>query len=288
MSTHHVRNPPMTPANLERAKADIKKYSIDHEPIRWAEGHMLVSQQYLIEVLKSSGSTRAADKGIEHIEEALKVITEEHPFFARAQFELAHMYPRRVASNRTENLTKAHACAKTALRACKKNPLYPRSFVAETYARIGSIHAENDFKSSDSRAVNQDLAIRHYLACLELSSMDDTYNEQWAERQLQVAVIYVNRKNGKLRSNMKVAIKHLLEALKVFTKPKHRDDWAKTHECLALSYGQLHNTAKEAAHLAKMSQEAFTEEMSTLAEKCIASCTNALQVFSTTYYPVRW
>jgi hypothetical protein len=282
----------MTPANLKRAMADVKKYSIDHEPIRWAEGHMLVSHQYLNEVLKSSGPTRAADKGIEHIEDSLKVITEENytESFAMAQWKLAKLYPQRVAGNRTENLTKALACAKTALRLMTNSPPV---FVAETYAIIGSIYADDDFESSDSRSANQDLAIRHYLASLQRESMCDDNDDDWsATRQLQVGLVYFNRKNGKLRSNMKVAIKHLVEASKVLTKSKHRDDWAKTHQTLALAYRQLINPAEEALMISlaktKMSQEARVEELSTLVEKCIASCTNALQVFSTTNFAPAW
>jgi hypothetical protein len=269
MSTNHQEHPSMSPANLKRAKADVKKYSIDHEPLRWAQAHITLSQPYVNEVVGSSGPTRAADKGIEHIEEALKVITAENDTrsFAMAQNGLAHMYPKRVAGSRTENLTKALACAQTNLLVTTNAPPI---IVAEAHERIGSIYADRDFESSDSRAANEDLAIRHYLASLQRASMYDD-NDGWAYRQLQVALIYVNRKNGKYRSNQKVAIKHLLEALKVFTKSTHRNQWAKTHKYLALSCHALINTA----------EGEFAKEISTLAERCIASGTNALQVFST-------
>jgi hypothetical protein len=288
MSTHDQQDPSMTPANLKRAMADIKKYSFDNEPLRWAQAHMLVSQHYELEVNETAGPTRAADKAIAHIEEALKVITEEDDprSFAFAQCLLARICPKRVAASRTENLTKTLACAKTALRLLAS---YPNGMVTELYTIIGSIYADDDFESSDSRAANEDLAIRHYLASLQRFSMYDD-NDGRANRQLQVAVIYVNRKNGKLRSNVKVAIKHLLEALKVFTKSTHRKKWAQTHQVLALGYEQLVNPAFHAASLAKtkMSQEAFAVELSTLVEKCIASCKNALQVLSTTYDAPSW
>jgi tetratricopeptide (TPR) repeat protein len=276
----------MTP--LERAKADIQQYSVDHEPTRWADGHRFLSQQCALKVIESSGPTRAADKAIEHIEEALKVITEKHDAesFAVAQFQLARMYPKRVAGNLTENLTKALSCAETALRV-SKHPSCPPSFVGHLYAIIGSIYASEDFESSNSRAANQDLAIRHYLASLQRSSMHDN-NESWADRQMKVGVIYYERTNGKRHSNAKVAIKHLVEALKVFTKSKHCDKWANIHEYLALSYAVLCSTADRAASLAKMSKEEFAEQKSALLEKCIASCTNALQVFTPTYGLTSW
>jgi hypothetical protein len=288
MSTHHQICPVPTPANLKRAIADIKQYSIDHEPIRWADGHILVAQQYLVDVIGSSGPTRAADKGIEHIEEALKVFTEKNhgPSFTVAQCDLARLYRQRVSGNRTENLTKALACAETAFRA-STDPSCPLSFVAEMYAIIGSIYADHDFQSSDSRATNDDLAIRHYLASLQRSSIDDD-NDNWAYRQMKVGRIYHMRKNGNRRSNVKVAIKHFVEALKVITKSKHRDDWAKTHQCLALSYAVLINTADRAASLAKMSEEEFNKVQSALVEKCIASCKDALQVYSTTDDAPAW
>jgi hypothetical protein len=277
MSTHDQQNPSMTPANLKRGKADIKKYSIDNEPLRWARAHLNLSQPYLVNVVVgSSGPTRAADKGIEHIEEALKVITAENDprGFAMAQYGLVCMYPKRVAGNRAENLTKALASAKTALRMMADGPPI---LMAEMYSIIGSIYADDDFESRKSRAANEDLAIRHYLASLQRSSMDDD-NDEWANRQLKVALIYVSRKNGRLRSNMKVAIKHLLEALKVFTKSTHRDDWAKAHQYLALSYNMLIASIEEQA----------PEEIPTLVEKCIASSTNALQVFSTANFAPIW
>jgi tetratricopeptide (TPR) repeat protein len=288
MSTHHQQNPTNSPADLKRAMADIKQYSVDHEPTRWAYGHSLVSQQYLLEVHRSSRPTRAADKAIKHIEEALKVFTEKNhaPDFAAAQYDLARLYRQRVAGNCTENLTKALACAKTALRVCK-HASCPFPDVARLYELIGVIYADHDFESSNSRAANDDLAIRHYLASLERSSMNDD-SGNWAYRHMRVGLIYHKGKNGKRRSNSKVAIKHLVEASKVFTKSKDRNDWATTHQCLALSYWQLINSADYAASLAIMSKEEYTEQMSTLVEKCIASSTDALQVLSTTYDAPTW
>jgi hypothetical protein len=275
----------MTP--LERAKMDVQQYSIDHEPSRWADGHMLLSQQYDHAVLNSSSPTRAADKGIEHLEAALKWYTEEHdaPMFALAQSILARVYPKRVAGSRPENLTKALACAETALRICK-DPSFPFPFVVELHEAIGSIYADEDFGSSNSRAANEDLAIRHYLASLESSSMTDD-NDKWANRQLGVGLVYYDRKNGKRRSNLKVAITHLVEALKVFTKSEYLRSWVTTHEYLALSYFVL-VTVDPAASSAKMSEEEFAEKQSKLVEKLIASCTNALQVYTPTYGPTSW
>jgi tetratricopeptide (TPR) repeat protein len=271
-----------TPESLKHAKADIKKYSIDHEPIRWAQGHILVSQQHVLDLCGSSGPIRAADKGIEHIEEALKVITEENhaPNFATVQWYLARLYPQRVAGNRTENLSKALACAETALR-ISKDPSCPPCCVAELHAIIGSLYANIHFELSSSRAANDDLAIRHYLASLQDSSMNDG-NYNWADRHMKVG------QNGKPRSNVKVAIKHSAGALKVFTKSINRDDWAKTHKYLALSYDLLFNTADRTASLAKMSEEEFAEKQSTLVEKWIASLKNALQVYTPTYRPTSW
>jgi hypothetical protein len=266
----------MTPATLESAKADIKQYSIDHEPIRWAQGHVFLSHQCLVEVDRSSGPTRAADKGIEHVAETLKVFTEKNhaPNFAAAQMVLARLYPKRAAGNRTENLTKALACAKTALRICK-DPACPPATVAALHEIIGSIYEDDDFVSSNSRAANQDLAIRHYLASLQRCSMYDD-DVRWAHRQVKVGRIYHKRTNGKRGSNLKVAIKHFLEALKVSTKSEHRESWAKIHEHLAMSYEQL------------MCNEEFTEGISALVEQRIASCKNALQVCSPTYDATAW
>jgi tetratricopeptide (TPR) repeat protein len=273
---------------LERAKAYIQQYSIDNEPNRWAHAHMTLSYQCVFKVRNSSGPTRAADKGIEHIEEVLKVITEENhaESFAVAQCNLAHMYPKRVAGNHADNLTKALACAETALRVCQE-PSCELFVVAEVYAIIGSIYADDNFESSNSRAANQDLAIRNYLASLERSSMYDD-NDLWANTQRKVGLIYYNRKNGKRRSNVKVAIKHWLEALKVFTKSKHLNKWATAHQSLALGYSELFETADRAASLAKMSEEEFAEQKSAWQEKWIASCTNALQVFTPTYGSTSW
>jgi hypothetical protein len=272
-----------TRARLKRAKMDIKQYSIDHQPIRWADGHFFLSQQCVLKVLNSSGPTPAADKGIEHIEEALKVYTETNgpPRFAEAQGRLAFMYRKRVAGNRTENLTKALACAETALRVSKHHPSCPLVFVVNLHEIIGSIYADGDFESSSSRAANEDLAIRHYLACLERTSMYHD-SDAWAHTQMKVGLTYHMRKNGKRRSNLKVAIKHLVEALKVFTKSKHLHKWATTHQVLALSYGLLFNTADRAASLAKMSEEEFAEKQSTLEEKWIASSKNAIEVYDPT------
>jgi tetratricopeptide (TPR) repeat protein len=279
-------NPGMTTAEfMARAKMEIKQYSTDHNPIRWSQAHMYLSEQYVRDVFASSGPTRAADKGIEHIEEALKVITEESdaPHFAKAHNGLAHLYPQRVAGNRTENLTKALACAETSLRVCNKNPLCPLHAVADLHEIIGYIFAHDNFESSNSRAANDDLAIRHYLASLERSSMYDD-NDEWAHRQRKIGLRYYKRTNGKRRSNLKVAIKHWLEALKVFTKSEHRNDWAKTHKYLAMSYGQLIPLGS----LTEMSKERNAEEQSRLVEKIIASSTNALQVFTPTYDPTAW
>jgi hypothetical protein len=282
MSTHQQRSPPTTPADLPRAKADIKQYSIDHEPNRWADAHMLLAHHYVDEVSGSLGPTRAADKGIEHFEEALKVITEKtHTSrVAIAQYWLAQMYRKRVSGTDTQNLTKALACAQTALR-LSKHPSCPLSFAAELHELIGSIYKDDDFESSDSQAANEDLAIRHYLASLQCSSMRDG-NFKWANTQLKVGMVYFHRTNGKGRSNVKVAIKHFVESLKVFTKSKHRDDWAKAHRWLALSYGQL------VTDFANTSKEACAGAESTLVEKWIASCENALEVFSTTRDAPDW
>jgi tetratricopeptide (TPR) repeat protein len=286
MSTHHqiCICSPLTPENLKRAKADIKQYSIAHEPARWADCHMLLAQQCNDQVMGSAGPTRAADKAIEHIEEALKVITEENDArsFLLAQYLLARMYTKRVSGNRTENLTKALACVETALRVFENVPC-PLPVAATLHEIFGSIYADHDFESSNSRAANDDLAIRHYLASLERSSMyssEDYDVWEWAKRQQKVGLIYCRRKNGKPRSNSKVAIKHFVEALKVFTKSTHRDDWAKTHEYLALSYTPLIDLAS----LTQASDERFAE----LVEKHIASCTNALQVCTPTYDAMAW
>jgi hypothetical protein len=267
---------------MKRAKADIKQYSIDHEPTRWAAGHLLLSYRCALEAVKCSGPTRAADKGIEHAEQALSVFTETHHAteFVSAHTGLARLYPKRVAGNRTENLTKALACAQSALRVCEgpEHLSWTRSEMAKLYEIIGSIYADDDFESSVSRADNDDLAIRHYLASLQRSSMNDD-DDKWADRQLKVGLIYYWRKNGKRYINLKVAIKHLVEALKVFTKSKHPDKWAETHEYLALSYWGLIQSGISAL---------TDEEMSTLVEKCIASSTNALQVFTPTNNPASW
>jgi hypothetical protein len=249
-----------TPEMLKSAKAYIKQYSPDHDAMRWALSHMALSLQCIFdEVVGSSGPTRAADKGIEHMKEALKEITEEHPMFGTAQLGLARLYPKRVSGNRTANLTKALACAETALRDYE-NPCWPCPVhaVAEVYAIIGSIYADADFESSDSRAANDDLAIRHYLASLQRSSMYDD-NDYWVDAQMKVGRIYFTRKNGKRRSNLKVAIKHLVEALKVFTKSKNLNKWANTHKCLAMSYNELFETANLASNLAKVPEEGSIE-----------------------------
>jgi hypothetical protein len=278
----------VSPEMVKGAKADLKQYSIDHKPILWAQAHLTLSRQCVFEVAESSGPTRAADKGIEHIEEALKVLTEKNhaPGLTVAQSGLARLYPKRVAGNRTENLTKAHAAAKSALRRSKRRP-FPLSFLGEMHAVMGSIYADRDFGSSDSRAANKDLAIRHYLASLQRCSIDDD-DCIWAQRQVLVARIYESRKNGEPRSNAKVAIKHRVEALKVFTKSKYREDWAKTHQRLAFLYEKLINAADRAGSLTKMFEEEFNEEMSPLVEKCIESCKNALQVVSATYDAPAW
>jgi hypothetical protein len=101
-------------------------------------------------------------------------------------------------------------------------------------------------------------------------------------------VSYYERTNGNRHSNLKVAIKHLVEALKVYTKSSHRDDWANTHEHLTMSYGKLVVTAHGGASLTKVSKEELAEEKSALIEKCIVSCTNALQVLTPTYDPASW
>jgi hypothetical protein len=277
----------MTP--LQRAKADIKQYSIDHEPIRWADGHLLLSHQCVREVSVFYHPTRTADKGIEHIEEALKVYTEKdhRSGFVAAQWGLARLYPKRVAGNRTENLAKALACAETSLR-LSDDPSCPRSFVAEVYELIGSIYADHEFAPSNSRAANQDLAIRNYLASLQRSSIHDD-NGEWANTQMQVGLLYYHRQNGKRRSNLKVAVKHLVEALKVFTKSKHPDEWATSHQHLGLSYWQIVQIPVRMP--ATLSQEKCVErfeQLSTLVEKCIASCTNTMQVFTPTCHPEGW
>jgi hypothetical protein len=281
MSTHHytVRKPVLTPEVLKSAKADIKQYSIDHEPTRWAHGHMLLARHHSVDITQTLAPTRAADIGIEHIEEALKVITEDSPQrFVALQSVLASTYPKRVAGNRTENLTKALAAAKTAFRVCEMpGGACELSIVAELHETIACIYADEDFVSNDSQAANQDLGIRHFLASLQCSSMYGG-NEIWVTAQLRVGVIYFRRKNGKRRSNLKVAIKHLVEALKVYTKSKDRDNWARTHEYLALSYGALLRLASKEA----------VEEISALVEKWIVSTTNALQVFSPTHDPKAW
>jgi tetratricopeptide (TPR) repeat protein len=289
MATHHLYGDgSLPPAVLKRAKADVKQYSIDHEPIRWADAHMLLSKHYAFDALEAPDLSRAADKAIEHIEQALKVFTVKNdlPDFALAQLGLARMYRKRVAGNRTENLTKALAAAKTAFRLVK-NPACPPAFVGALYAIIGSIYADHDFESSNSRAANQDLAIRHYLAALQRCSVHDD-NDNWVQRQMIVGMIYCDRKNGKRRSNLILSIKHFREALKVFTKSRRRDDWADTHKRLALSYAALVHTVDGAESLANMSEEEYREEKSTLVEKCITSSTNALQVFSTTYSATSW
>jgi tetratricopeptide (TPR) repeat protein len=275
----------VAPATLKLAKADIKRYSQDHEPIRWADGHMTLSQHYLLDILRSSGPTRAADKAIEHIEEALKVIPEDnHQRFVACQAALARMHPKRVAGNRTENLARAYAAAKTALRVCKNTDWScPIDVVAELHKLIGAIYADGDFVSINSRAANEDLAIRHYLASLQRSSMHDA-NGDWVTTQLAVGWIYARRTNGKRHSNLKVAIKHLSEALKVYTKSTQRDKWAKTQEQLAMLNGQLIQIGRSA----ETSEEAYAEEISELAEKWIVSCKNALQVFTPTYGPKSW
>jgi hypothetical protein len=293
MSTPHaVRNAPTPAAVLKGAEADVKQCSKDHEPMRWAAAHMVLSRQCMFEVVYSSGPTRTADKGIEHMLEALKVVTEHNSpdRFVGAQSGIARMYPKRVAGNRSENLSKGLAAAKTALRV-SKNPCCPVFIVAELHEILGSIYADGDFESSKSRAANEDLAIRHCLAALQRTP---TYSEKNADniafgnRQWEVGLGYYKRKNGNRRSNLKVAIKHFIETLKEFTKSKQRNNWAKVHQYLAMAYGELISTADPAASLTKMSKEEFAEEISALVEKWIASSKNALQVFSLTHDPTAW
>jgi hypothetical protein len=288
MYSHDQICPPATPANVKQAKANVMQYSINREPVLWCLAHMTLSQHYALEVAESSGPTWDADQGIEHTEEALKVISEQHhaPTFATAQCALARLYPKRVAGNRTENLTKALACAEVARRVCKQTSCPPSS-LAEAHAIIGSIYADNDFESSNSRAANEDLAIRHYLASLQRSSMHED-SDDWADRQLKVALVYYKRTNGRRRSNAKVVIKHVVEALKVFTKSEHPKQWAKCHQGLVMSYSMLFNYTDPPASWDTMSEEEFSEEISPLVEKCITSCKNALQIFSTTYDPAAW
>jgi hypothetical protein len=101
-------------------------------------------------------------------------------------------------------------------------------------------------------------------------------------------LIYETRKNGKRRSNLNVAIKHWLEALKGYRKSKYHDIWAKIHQHLALSYGALIQTVDPAASSTQMSEEEFAEQMSKLVEKWIASCTNALQYSTPTNDAMDW
>jgi hypothetical protein len=270
----------MTPELLKSAKADVKQYSIDHEPIRWCQAHMDLAHQCVAEAFKSSGPTRVADKGIEHIEEALKVMTEKkHPrAFVSVHSWLARLYPKRVAGSRTENLTKALACAKTALRLWQQPPC-PLAIVAELHELIGSIYEDEDFESSDSRAANDDLAIRHYLGFLQRCSMNDD-KDNWVNAHRKVGLRYFKRKNGNQRSNTKVAIKHFAEVLKVITKSKHPDKWATIHKHLALAYDRL-------VRLSSMTKE-VNNTQATLIEKWIASCEKALQVATPTHDAMGW
>jgi hypothetical protein len=156
--------------------------------------------------------------------------------------------------------------------------------LADMAALVGAIKAEVDFASTDSRAGSKDAAIRRQLASVEGSTLYDD-NDCWAIWQMNIGVGYFRRKNGQRRSNLKVAIKHLVEASKVLTESKHPHEWAETHQCLAVSYFGLFN--RQSASLAEMSEDQFAEQ-SALLEKCIASCANALQVFTPAYSALSW
>ena len=96
-----------------------------------------------------------------------------------------------------------------------------------------------------------------------------TFPTEWASLQIKLASSLCRR--NKSQEDTLLAIQCYENALKVYTYEFHSEDWAETHESLALAYLGLDSFGLEE-----------------ISEKAVTACQNALKVFSCEESPERW
>jgi tetratricopeptide (TPR) repeat protein len=152
--------------------------------------------------------------------------------------------------------------------------------IAEEHIRIAEVYRNSEF-IGDGPAANLDMAIRHYLAAIQLYTRT-TEPVDWALSHVNVGAAYSNRISGIKRGNFKLAVKHYNKALEVFTRDTHREEWAITKFNLAEAYHQWPVTT------GNKSPAQTASDQSARVERCILHGEHALEVYTPTQGRAMW
>jgi CHAT domain-containing protein len=143
-----------------------------------------------------------------------------------------------------------------------------QAFVAALIASFGNLI--KDFPFGD-RAVNVEIALSCYQIVLETTYTPDTFPNEWAAAQNNLAIAYAERIIGRKADNIEIAIQHYKAALEVRTIENYPLEWATTINNLAVEYSNR-----------------IIGERSENLELAIQCYQASLNIRNYTEYPVKW
>ena len=122
-----------------------------------------------------------------------------------------------------------------------------------------------------------EMAIKVYALALQL--LEDVYedDELWAGVQCELARAYRERIRDPQTANLAAAIQHYTEALRVYEKGTHLEEWAKTQGKLAIAYSDR----------ADVNDQPNADKEADI-ESAIEHLNLALEVWTKDAYPERW
>ena len=192
----------MFAAKIKLAEAEVKSYSMQNEPLEFANAHIKLSNVYYQDACAAPGLTLSADKAIGHIELSLEVFAKMkmdscEEVLANQHNFLQSMYMQRQAGMRADNVAKALASAKAAVKLCGKpgiSQLCSPGVIPRLHSDISQIYVRGELANGHAEKY-QDLAIRHQLAALSRYSKERDADD-WGEVHVAVGSLYSIRDAG--------------------------------------------------------------------------------------------
>jgi CHAT domain-containing protein/tetratricopeptide (TPR) repeat protein len=207
------------------------------------------------------------EKAIEHLQAALKIVTQEADpqDWASAHNVLGIAYWQRIRGERADNQETAIAHFEAA------QTVFSREAVPEQWAQLqNNLAVVYWSRIRGDRAQNVEEAIARFEATLTVFTREKD-SDRWAAAQNNLANAYGKRLQGDQADNREMAIAHLEAALSAFSRDTHPGQWAQAQNNLAIAY------------FARMRGNVADNQ-----EKAIASLEAALGVFTRDATSQQW
>ncbi|NTW19570.1 MAG: CHAT domain-containing protein [Nostocales cyanobacterium W4_Combined_metabat2_030] len=214
-------------------------------------------------------------------------------------------------TEKAKHLKEAKQFAEKAVEVLSKKPEFRENW-AEAILNLGIIF----LRTQEEKATNQDNAIKLFEKSSEILTQDSFPNE-WAINQLNLADAYLFRINGNKSENIEKAIEYCNKALSVHTRQSNPKEWGKVIHTMGKAYffrlqGDPIDNLEKALDYYNQALEVFNQKYDSIKwaeiqvnlaalyierksgnvqknqREAISCCENALLVYRKDRYPLGW